>query len=168
MLHQRRLEESQKTKLKYGFRSEEWIIRQHGERKGKASMQRKKDMNLSLVCTFRRFTIKHLSIFAHIYPICINLAYATKSFLSHVRVVQDPELPEDPNAVLYFVMVELNVENIAELKRITQLEINGTLDSDGLAQFVEARSCLQVFAELSFEYRKFMSHVIFFSSPQPY
>jgi len=34
-------------------------------------------------------------------------------------------------------MVEFNVEDIKELKRITTLELQGTLDADGVKQFVE-------------------------------
>lgn len=55
-----------------------------------------------------------------------------------LRTVQNPELPDDPTELLFFVLVELNVENIAELKRITSLEMEGTPDSDQLKQFVEA------------------------------
>lgn len=48
----------------------------------------------------------------------------------------DPEFPgEDEH--LYFVLVEFNIEDIKELKRITQLELTGTLDQDGLKAFVE-------------------------------
>lgn len=49
----------------------------------------------------------------------------------------DPELPGGDD-VLHFVMVEMNIEDIKELQRITQLEMEGTLDSDGLKAFVEA------------------------------
>ena len=55
------------------------------------------------------------------------------------RTVQNPELP-DENDLLYFVLVELNIENIAELKRVTKLELEGQLVPDQLKQFVEA-SC---------------------------
>ena len=37
-----------------------------------------------------------------------------------------------------FVLVEFNIEDIKELKRITQLELTGTLDPDGVKAFVEA------------------------------
>lgn len=39
---EQRLEESQKTKVKYGFRSETWLVQNHGERKAKKIMERKK------------------------------------------------------------------------------------------------------------------------------
>lgn len=34
-------------------------------------------------------------------------------------------------------MVELNMDDIRELKRITALEMQGTLDADGVKAFVE-------------------------------
>lgn len=52
------------------------------------------------------------------------------------RTVPDPELPGE-GELLYFVMVEMNIEDIKELRRITQLEMEGTLDADGLKAFVE-------------------------------
>ena len=48
----------------------------------------------------------------------------------------DPEFPGE-NELLYFVMVEMNIEDVKELRRITQLEMEGTLDSEGLKAFVE-------------------------------
>ena len=55
----------------------------------------------------------------------------------NLRTIPDPEFPgEDEH--LYFVMVEFNMDDIRELKRITQLELTGTLDADGLKAFVEA------------------------------
>lgn len=51
--------------------------------------------------------------------------------------MDDPEFPgEDEH--LYFVLVEFNVEDIKELKRIVALELTGTLDADGVKAFVEA------------------------------
>lgn len=48
----------------------------------------------------------------------------------------DPEFPgEDEH--LFFVLVEFNVEDVRELKRITELELQGSLDADGLKAFVE-------------------------------
>jgi len=42
----------------------------------------------------------------------------------------DPEFPgEDEH--LFFVLVEFNVEDIKELRKITQMELTGSLDSDG-------------------------------------
>ncbi|CAK9117887.1 unnamed protein product [Durusdinium trenchii] len=57
------------------------------------------------------------------------------------ETVPDPELPGE-GELLYFVMVEMNIEDIKELRRITQLEMEGTLDADGLKAFVEAGGCL--------------------------
>ena len=54
------------------------------------------------------------------------------------RTIPDPEFPGDAEELLYFVLVELNVENISELRRACKLELEGTLDEEGLKQFVEA------------------------------
>ena len=40
--------------------------------------------------------------------------------------------------MLYFVLVEFNLEDIKEMKLVIQLEMTGTLDRDGLKSFVEA------------------------------
>ncbi|CAK9065972.1 Midasin (Dynein-related AAA-ATPase MDN1) (MIDAS-containing protein) [Durusdinium trenchii] len=57
------------------------------------------------------------------------------------QTIPDPEFPgEDEH--LYFVMVELNLDDIRELKRVTSLELQGTLDPAGLKAFVEAGGCL--------------------------
>ena len=48
------------------------------------------------------------------------------------------EDPEDPDDVLYFVLVNIDVKNVNELKRITSLEIAGTVDPDLLKAFTEA------------------------------
>ena len=64
------------------------------------------------------------------------------SLVDHValpRTIQDPEFPDDPAEQLFFVLVELNLENVSELKRVTQMELHGSLDNEGLKQFVEAR-----------------------------
>lgn len=54
-----------------------------------------------------------------------------------MRTVPDPEFPGEPDELLYFVMVEINMDDIKELKRITALEMQGSLDSDGLRAFVD-------------------------------
>lgn len=54
------------------------------------------------------------------------------------RTIGDPEFPDDPEERLYFVMVELNIEDVRELKRVTEMELSGTLDKDGVKAFVEA------------------------------
>ena len=53
-----------------------------------------------------------------------------------LRTMNDPEFPGE-DEFLFFVLVEFNIEDIKELKRITQLELTGSLDSDGLKAFVE-------------------------------
>ena len=52
------------------------------------------------------------------------------------RTMEDPEFPGE-DEYLFFVMVEFNIEDIRELRRITQLELTGTLDADGVKAFVE-------------------------------
>lgn len=52
------------------------------------------------------------------------------------RTMEDPEFPGEEE-YLYFVLVEFNIEDIKELKRITQLELTGSLDADGVKAFVE-------------------------------
>ena len=43
-----RLEESQRTSVKYGFRNDQWLIRHHGEKKAEKIMARKKKLGLNL------------------------------------------------------------------------------------------------------------------------
>ncbi|CAJ1400261.1 unnamed protein product [Effrenium voratum] len=99
----RRLEETQRTKLKYGFRNQQWLNTHHGEKRAQKIMQRKKALGLT---------------------------------------IGDPEFPDDPEERLYFVMVELNIEDVRELKRVTEMELSGTLDKDGVKAFVEGGGCL--------------------------
>lgn len=40
--------ESQKTKIRYGFRSEQWLIKHHGDRKAARIMERKRQLGLQL------------------------------------------------------------------------------------------------------------------------
>lgn len=58
-----------------------------------------------------------------------------------LRTIPDPEFPGEPDEKLYFVMVELNMDDIKELKRVTMLEMQGSLDQDGLKAFVEVSRC---------------------------
>ncbi|CAK9026587.1 Uncharacterized protein SCF082_LOCUS17564 [Durusdinium trenchii] len=51
--------------------------------------------------------------------------------------IQDPEFPDDEGELLYWVLVEFNLDDIKELKRITQLELQGSLDPEGVKAFVE-------------------------------
>lgn len=55
-----------------------------------------------------------------------------------LRFIQDPEVPDDPEEKLYFVIINLDVSNMTELRKITQLEIEGAIDKDGLKEFVKA------------------------------
>jgi hypothetical protein len=75
---------------------------------------------------------------------CTNFQSATffpkRSFQSRanrLRTIPDPEFPGEDES-LYFVMVEFNMDDIRELKRVTQLEMQGTLDADGVKAFVDA------------------------------
>ena len=48
VMFSQRLEESQKTSVKYGFRNDQWLIRHHGEKKAEKIMARKKKLGLNL------------------------------------------------------------------------------------------------------------------------
>ena len=54
-----------------------------------------------------------------------------------LRTIPDPECPGEEDEKLFFVMVELNMDDIRELRRVTQIEMQGTLDADGVKAFVE-------------------------------
>jgi len=45
---QLRLEESQRSTVKYGFRNDQWLIKHHGEKKAERIMTRKKSLGLKL------------------------------------------------------------------------------------------------------------------------
>ena len=47
--HEQELVESQKRKIKYGFRTEKWLRETHGDAKAERIMQRKKGLGLQLV-----------------------------------------------------------------------------------------------------------------------
>ncbi|CAJ1441781.1 unnamed protein product [Effrenium voratum] len=85
--HEQRLEESQRTEIKWGFRGEKWTI-------------------------------------------------------------QDPELPDDKDERLFFTMINLDISNISELRRLTQLEMEGCIDKDGLAEFTKGGGVLDPSAHL--------------------
>lgn len=51
--------------------------------------------------------------------------------------MDDPELPGE-NEKLYFVLIDLDITDTKELRRVVQLEMSGSLDQDGLKAFVEA------------------------------
>ena len=113
-----RLEESQKTTVKYGFRNDQWLKKHHGEKKAEKIMARKKSLGLKLVST--------IALLPTTFP-----ALASQGF--HVRFAhhscqgrwRTPEFPGE-DEFLYFVLVEFNIEDIKELKRITQLELTGS------------------------------------------
>eukprot|EP00435_Cladocopium_sp_Y103_P046902 s2332_g13.t1 len=130
-----RLEESQKTSVKYGFRNDQWLIKHHGQKKAERIMQRKKSLGLNL--DFKKdspfFTISPAQ------PLVPCLLKSLQSFAASSllpRTMNDPEFPGEEE-YLFFVLVEVNIEDVKELKRITQLELTGTLDPDGVKAFVE-------------------------------
>jgi len=57
-----------------------------------------------------------------------------------LRLIQDPELPDDEEEKLYFTMINLDLSNVSELKRLTKLEMEGCIDEEGLKEFTKA-SC---------------------------
>ena len=48
VVFQRRLEESQKSKVKYGFRNDQWLVQHHGQVKADKIMHRKSNLGLNL------------------------------------------------------------------------------------------------------------------------
>ena len=52
-----------------------------------------------------------------------------------IRTIADPESPDDS---LYFVFIEINIDDIRELQKITKLEIAGAIDENILQAFTQA------------------------------
>lgn len=44
-----RLEEKQRTQIRYGFRNDTWLVKHHGERRANKIMARKRELGLTLV-----------------------------------------------------------------------------------------------------------------------
>ena len=136
-IFEQRLEESQRTTVKYGFRNDQWLKKHHGESKAAKIMERKKALGLnlgSLLFITTNPVHKHpiQSRPHHIEDIAPPIDHC-----SYPRTIQDPEFPGDEEEKLFFVLVEFNVEDIKELRRITALELKGELDADGVKAFVE-------------------------------
>ena len=55
-----------------------------------------------------------------------------------VRHIPDPELPDDPDEKLFYTIINLDMSNFTEVKRVTKLEMEGKIDQDGLKEFVKA------------------------------
>lgn len=53
-------------------------------------------------------------------------------------MAQDPELPHDPNELLFFVLIEFNMESMTELARVAEMELTGSLTSEVALAFVDA------------------------------
>ena len=51
-----------------------------------------------------------------------------------VRTIKDPESPED---YLYFVFIQLDIDDLRELARVTKLEISGALDQETMKAFTQ-------------------------------
>ena len=54
------------------------------------------------------------------------------------RWIQDPELPDDEEEKLFFTMINLDMSNITEVRRLTKLEMEGCINQAGLDEFVKA------------------------------
>ena len=52
-----------------------------------------------------------------------------------IRTIAEPESPDDS---LYFVFIEINIDDIRELQKITKLEIAGAIDENILQAFTQA------------------------------
>ena len=67
-----------------------------------------------------------------------------RAHLGNPRWIQDPELPDDEEEKLYFTMINMDMSNLTEVRRLTKLEMEGCIDQAGLDEFVKAcpkRSC---------------------------
>ena len=64
-------------------------------------------------------------------------------FMIHekTRTIDDPESPEDK---LYFMFIEINVDDVRELQRITKLELSGRIDAECLTAFTKAVVCVRM------------------------
>ena len=54
-------------------------------------------------------------------------------------LIPDPEEPEDN---LYFCLIDIDLKNINELKRVTSLEAKGQVSEEMIKAFTEAGGCL--------------------------
>ena len=98
--HEQSLSESKSSQIKYGFRSERWLVEKHGEEKAKRIVGRKTALGL---------------------------------------LIPDPEEPEDN---LYFCLIDIDLKNINELKRVTSLEAKGQVSAEMIKAFTDAGGCL--------------------------
>ena len=56
-------------------------------------------------------------------------------FKFELRTIADPESPED---LLYFMFIEINIDDVRELQKITKLELSGQINAECLAAFTKA------------------------------
>ena len=61
-----------------------------------------------------------------------------------LRTISDPESPEDK---LFFAFVEINIDDIRELRRITKLELSGGVDAETLAAFTKVSLLNSLYSE---------------------
>lgn len=118
------LSESQSSTIKWGFRPLKWLEDRHGVSKAAKLVERKKSLGLFLDSMFS-FPI--LSNF-HPFPLWAFPKFtASQNMPTWIdpRLIQDPELPDDPDERLFFTMINLDMSNVSELKRITRLEMEG-------------------------------------------
>ena len=119
------LKESTKSKVRWGFKGEKWIMDQHGDRKGQKLIERKRKFNLLLGMSY--LCLKGILASNALQSFCIVLP----------RTIADPELPDDPDERLYFVLLDLDVSNSSEYQRLTKMECEGCIDESGLQEFVK-------------------------------
>ena len=122
------LEENQQSKVQWGFRPEKWLQDRHGEKKATKLKARKEQLGFFFGCTHVLFP----SLSKRTSGCCILVRP------QNTRLIQDPELPDDPDEKLYFTMINLDMANITEVKRMTKLEMEGCIDQAGLDVFVKA------------------------------
>ena len=159
--YQARLEETKKSEVKCGFRPYKWLCDRHGSAKADKIVKRKIDSKLFL--DLRHLLVWKLEIQSTSkcsIPFRIRSQPFANPGLKHdqtcaschsLRFIQDPEFPDDREEKLYFVIINLDVSNMTELRRITQLEIEGQIDKEGLKEFVKATRSISYSQILSFE-----------------
>ena len=48
-------------------------------------------------------------------------------------------MPDDPDELLFFTLVNLDIKNTSEYSRLTRMEMEGCIDEAGLQEFVKAQ-----------------------------
>ena len=86
-----RLEESQKTSVKYGFRNDQWLIKHHGQKKADRIMQRKKSLGLNLDLKIKTLFILFDHYCSLAQPLVPCLIQSLQSFSGHLTPAKDDE-----------------------------------------------------------------------------